>query len=70
MQSTIVCANCSHVSPWTVPELTAEVWHWNCPACGNVTELKVTLGYAEESPSFTATGEHLLEVPSLMEPKP
>jgi transcription elongation factor Elf1 len=69
MQHTIVCSNCGHIIPCTVPELTADVWHSNCPACGCVTELKATLGKAEESPSFEATDENLLGLPPLLEPK-
>ncbi len=70
MQYTVVCSNCALISPWTVPELTADVWHTDCPACGNVTELKVTFGNAEESPQFVATGEHLLDRPPPLESKP
>ncbi len=68
MQLPIVCVHCNTVIPAAVPELTREVWHTDCPACGRVTVLKAILGDPEELPSFSATAARLVRSP-LSEPK-
>jgi hypothetical protein len=54
MQQPIFCSHCAAAISAAVPELTGDVWHMNCPACGAFTQLTATLGKPEELPSFSA----------------
>jgi DNA-directed RNA polymerase subunit RPC12/RpoP len=59
MQAQLFCATCAAPFAFKVPELTGNLWHVRCEACGARTALVAIAGAPEEPATFSAAGIYM-----------
>jgi len=59
MQAKLFCATCVAPLAFKVPELTGNLWHVRCEACGARTALVANTVAPEEPATFDAVGVHM-----------